>query len=349
MIQKLRKKTSNPFIADLIAFLFFLFISLSFSACKKTGPTLPSLPEDMGYRYFCLGNKADTETSTSPGLVLMGGGSDVDEAFRWMIKQSGGGDFVVIRASGSEAYNPYIFSLGEVDSVETLVIYNRQGASDSFVFNKVINAEALFIAGGDQADYLRLWKGTPLNEAINLAIRQGTVIGGTSAGLAVLGEFIFAAYNGTVYSAEALANPYNSYVTLERNFLFIPWLEKVITDSHFVTRNRMGRLVVFLARIIKDDWSSIVKGIGIDEATALLIEIDGTVKLVGSGAAYFLLADRLPEVCQPGSPLSYSQIHVYRMQRGDYFNLVAWQGSGGLTYYLWVTSGTLFSSTGSIY
>ncbi|MGB9893413.1 MAG: cyanophycinase [Candidatus Saccharicenans sp.] len=279
----------------------------------------------------------------------MGGGSDVDDAFRWMIQKSGGGDFVVIRASGSAAYNSYISNLGQIDSVETLIVNSRLGASDQFVVDKVRNAEALFIAGGDQSDYLRLWKGTPLNEAINFAVSRGAVIGGTSAGLAVLGEFVFAAYNGTVYSSEALANPYNSNISLERNFISIPLLPRVITDSHFVTRDRMGRLITFLARIIKDGWSPEAKGIGIDEATALLVEPSGSAELVGVGAAYFLMADHMPEACQPSTPLSYSLVPVYRIQAGGHFNLLAWQGSGGQAYYISALSGNLSSSSGSVY
>src|SRR5215211_3018429 len=72
------------------------------------------------YEYYVEGNAEDVTASTSAGLVLMGGGTDVDAAFQWMIGKSGGGDFVVIRATGTDAYNPYIFGLGTVDSVETL-------------------------------------------------------------------------------------------------------------------------------------------------------------------------------------------------------------------------------------
>jgi cyanophycinase-like exopeptidase len=62
------------------------------------------------------------QTITEPGFVLMGGGTDVDEAFKWMIDRSGGGDFVVIRATGTNAYDSYIYGLGSVNSVETIII-----------------------------------------------------------------------------------------------------------------------------------------------------------------------------------------------------------------------------------
>ena len=83
------------------------------------------------YSYFRVGNANDVTTSTTPGTVLMGGGTDVDAAFQWMCGRSGNGDFLVIRATGTDAYNPYIQQLcpGE-NSVATLIIPNRAAASD---------------------------------------------------------------------------------------------------------------------------------------------------------------------------------------------------------------------------
>ena len=111
---------------------------------------LPLFAAKKSYEYYVVGNPADVATSTTAGTVLAGGGSDVAAAFQWMINKSGGGDFVVIRATGTDAYNPWINGLGTVNSVETLIIKSRAAASDPFVVAKIQNAEALFIAGGDQ-------------------------------------------------------------------------------------------------------------------------------------------------------------------------------------------------------
>src|SRR4026209_2105018 len=107
-----------------------------------------------GYQYFVVGNSADAVPSTSGLLVLQGGGTDVDENFVRMGARSGGGDFVVIRASGTDAYNPYILGLCFCDSVGAIVFKNRQAAFDPFVLDKIRRAEALFIAGGDQSEYV---------------------------------------------------------------------------------------------------------------------------------------------------------------------------------------------------
>ena len=94
------------------------------------------------YSYFRVGNQDDVTTSTTPGTVLMGGGTDVDAAFQWMCARSGNGDFLVIRATGTDAYNPYIQQLcPNENSVATLIIPNRDMASDPFVISTIQNAK----------------------------------------------------------------------------------------------------------------------------------------------------------------------------------------------------------------
>jgi len=303
------------------------------------------------YEYFVVGNSENVEKTTTAGELLMGGGTDVDAAFQWMINKSGGGDFVVIRATGTDAYNPYIYDLGTVDSVETIITKNRVAASDPFVVDKIRNAEALFIAGGDQNDYVTLWKGTPVEDAIHHLVTRNVPIGGTSAGLAVMGEFLFSAANGTVDSPTALSNPYGRRIALDRDFLVLPNMGGIITDSHFVTRDRMGRLVTFLARIVKDGWAPSAKGIGIDEMTAIAVEPNGSVSVLGSGAAYFLRTPGAPEVCQSKTPLTYRNLSVYRVSGSATFNLSTWTGSGGTGYTLSAEAGVLNSTQagGGIY
>jgi cyanophycinase len=85
------------------------------------------------YRYFRIGNPADVKTSTEAGFALIGGGKDLDPAFQWMCRRSGGGDFLILRATGTDAYNPYVETLCHQNSVSTLVIPDKRAANDSFV------------------------------------------------------------------------------------------------------------------------------------------------------------------------------------------------------------------------
>lgn len=315
---------------------------------------LAAADDATGYEYFITGNPNDTKTNTSYGLLLMGGGKDVASAFQWMMEKSGGGDFVVLRASGTDAYNTFIAGLGKVDSVETLIIKTRAAASDPFVVGKIRNAEAVFIAGGDQWNYVRNWKDTPVEDAINFVASKKAPVGGTSAGLAVLGEFLYSAQNDGVTSAEALANPFTERVTVDRQFLSLPLMKGIITDSHFVERNRMGRTASFLARILENDWMrSPVKAIAVDREAAVAVEADGSATVHGKNAAYFIQTSGQtpgkPEMCQPGRPLTFNNLSVYKAPGGAMFNLPKWRGSGGTAYTVSASNGMLSSSIGTIY
>ncbi len=82
----------------------------------------------------------------------MGGSTDVDSAFVWMIERAMGGDFVIIRTDDDDLYNPYVMALSNntLNSVTSLVILDRKGAQDPTVAKVVQNADAIFLAGGDQ-------------------------------------------------------------------------------------------------------------------------------------------------------------------------------------------------------
>src|SRR6185436_3776998 len=137
-------------------------------------------PPLAGYQHYLIGNAADVVRPTTGLLVLQGGGDDVDENYVRMGAHGGGGDFVVLRASGEDDYNDYIYGLCHCDSVETIVFYDREAESDPYVIRTIRNAEALFIAGGDQSRYVRFWQGTPVEDAINFVAAKPAPIGGTS-------------------------------------------------------------------------------------------------------------------------------------------------------------------------
>src|ERR1035441_9673892 len=128
---------------------------------------------DTPYKYYLTGSAAHVQTRTTPGFALVGGGKDVDSVTRWFLQRSGGGDVVVLRASGSDGYNPYMMGLAKIDSVESLVVATPEAARDPFVADRIRKAEALFIAGGDQWNYVRVWNHTPLSEAIQYLIDKG--------------------------------------------------------------------------------------------------------------------------------------------------------------------------------
>jgi cyanophycinase len=302
------------------------------------------------YKYFRLGNRNDIQTKPTAGVAMMGGGRDLDDAFRWLCNQGDGGDFLILRARGDDDYNSYVNGLCKANSVATLIIPDREAANDPAVAEIIRKAEVVFIAGGDQAKYVRGWKGTPVESAINENIAAGKPIGGTSAGLAVEGGFVYGALGDKpderdLSSADVLPNPYFERVTLVRDFLKIPHLENLITDSHFAKRDRMGRSLGFLARIMKDGWSQSPRELAIDERSAVLVDAGGKARVVGTGkGAYFLRPTHAPEVCENGIPLTFRGVSVYQVRGGGHFDLISWTGDGGTTYLLSVERGKIEST-----
>ena len=279
------------------------------------------------YDYYLTGNPADVAAATTSGLGLMGGGTDVDALFTWMSDRAGGGDFVVIRASGADGYNQYVYDLGDFDSVETLVLSNRAASSDPVVLQTIRHADALFIAGGDQSNYVNYWKGTPVEDAIHELAARDVPIGGTSAGTAILSEFVYAAQRASA----------------------------VITDQHLIERDRLGRTLAFMARIVTDGWAAESKSIAIDRETAVLVDAAGRATVVANAShptpyAYFIRGGT-PEICQPRVPLTYRNLSVYRVQPGSRFDVPSWHGVGGTAYTLTVEAGAISSTQpgGSIY
>lgn len=314
------------------------------------------------YTSYFLGDVTDVTTTTQYGLCLMGGATEDDNAMTWFLNKSGGGDIVVLRATGTNGYNSYLFSgLGvTVNSVETIVINSLAAANDPYVRQQIRNAEAVFIAGGNQFDYISYWKNTAVDSALNYLINTKLCpIGGTSAGMAIQGQAYYSAAVSSITSATALSDPYHAAVTIGNNdFLHNPSLNRVITDTHFDNPDRRGRLSVFLARLFQDSTQSFF-GIACDEYTAVCIDNLGIAKVFGGfptydDNAYFIQANCTlpngPENCSAGQPLTWNRnsaaLKVYQI-KGDInannsFNLNDWITCSGGSWQNWyVNSGVI--------
>jgi cyanophycinase len=323
---------------------------MRFTVFLVVGALAAAAQSRKGYEFFHLGKAEAPRTQTSSGFLLAGGGKTPDDAYRWFVRKAGGGEAVTLRASGADAMNQVLIDAG-ADSAATVLFQERSASFDSFVADRLRHASAVFLAGGDQWKYVSYWKGTPIAEALNELIAKGVPVGGSSAGLAVLGEFGFSAEHDTIASKQALANPFDPAVTISTDFIRIPLLKGIITDTHFARRDRMGRTLVFLARLIHDGQARPASSIAVDEGNAVLLEPDGSATVSGSGFAYFIRAAAAPQVCEPGKPLTIRDIAVYRLGRAGKFDIKAWRGEGGTAYTLSVEAGEVRSTQpgGGIY
>lgn len=303
------------------------FLSLLLAALSMPGHAqgMRSL-QDPGYRYYEIGAVgAPRAARTEPAMMLMGGGEWVPAAFQWWLGRAGHGRVVILRASGAdELQNRLYRDVGGVVSVQTLVFNSRRAADHPAVLGVIAAADAIFIAGGDQSRYIRFWKGTAVNEALNAHVRAGRPIAGTSAGLAILGGYSYGALDGgSVTSRRALRDPMGSAVTLDSDFLAMPYLANVVTDTHFGKRDRLGRLIVFVARAAQRSGQQDMVGLGVDEDTALCVEADGTGQVFSrdGGYAWPVMPQRAADRLRGGSPLEFRAIPVTGVGEGSRLHL----------------------------
>lgn len=236
--------------------------------------------------------------------------------------------------SGPTGYNEYIYGLGSVNSVETLLIDTRAKAMKIEAGERIRQAEMLFIAGGDQWNYVNFWKNSEVSKAIKYLVEVKKVpIGGTSAGCAVLSGIIFDAKNGSAVSQDVLPNPYDQTVSISKTFIELPFLDNTISDQHYSQRTREGRHITFMARMAKDMGINQPKGIGVDEKTAVCIDRDGNASVFGTNKAYFLISNAtIPETCVANTPLTWDNtdnaVRAYIYQASNTgtsaFNLTTW-------------------------
>ncbi len=295
--------------------VFLLTVLLALSA-------MPAHARD--YRRFFVGDaRVATPGPVTPGLLLMGGGDRNLDALRWFLKKSGNGHVVALSGSyTTEMADELYHEAGGVSSVETFVFRNRKASSDARILASLAKADGIFIAGGDQARYLRYWKGTPVAAALDAHVRSGKPLAGTSAGLAILGEYLYGAMDGgSITSPQALADPLGAAVTIEQDFLHLERLRGVVTDSHLSARDRLGRLFAF---VTKAEWlagspARQLLGLGVDTSAALAVDADGSSRIFATdpGGAAWLVRGGFAEPPVPGKPLSARRIEVTGVGAGS--------------------------------
>ncbi len=271
-------------------------------------------------KTFLIGDEnAKTPGSVGYGILMSGGGDWSYDAFRWFAAKAGNGHIVILRAPDADATTEDMIGtqtemfndVKGFTSIRTFAFFDRSASFDKDLLAAIKSADGIFLAGGDQSRYVRYWRGTPVEKAIEAHVAANKPLGGTSAGLAVQGQFLYGAMDGgSITSAEALPDPLGKAVTIETDFLNFPIFKNFITDSHFKERNRQGRLVAFMAKSLKMGAGKIY-GIGIDEQTALCVEKDGSAKLFSNidGAAWlFDFADA--PIAQINKPLEVKNLSV---------------------------------------
>jgi cyanophycinase-like exopeptidase len=284
-------------------------------------PELPPLDGSYGVEVVRQGATTDaTPVLKGPSLLLQGDGTPLEAALRAHVRQVADRplDVVVLAASfpergGATPECDRLTDRSRLHSCTTIIIPDPRGADVQAVADTVRRAEVVYFAGGNQCNYVE-WRGTAVHAAVKTVVERGGGVGGGSAGLAVQGDIVYDGCAGSVRSDEALSNPYHRRISFSDSVFAWPALDRVITDSHFAERDRMGRLLAFVARQTAGRADAFY-GLGVNEATAVVIGPEQTGRVYGN-RAYLVHAGHAPETVQPGTPLTYDRVSIVRLSPG---------------------------------
>ncbi|HYU33094.1 MAG TPA: cyanophycinase [Thermoanaerobaculia bacterium] len=224
-----------------------------------------------------------------PGLLIAIGGAEdkVRERviLRHFVEACGGHDAnIVVLATASELpetgerYADLFYQL-EADAVEVLRVRTREDAlaAGAGTLDLLEYATGLFMTGGSQLRITSALGGTRLAETILRRHRAGMVVAGTSAGAAAISEHM-------ISMGDSGGTPRRRLVQMAKGLGLAPDL---IIDQHFRRRDRLGRLLTALS------YNPEPLGLGIDEDTAAVIDGDGQLRVLGSGAVAVVDASNL--------------------------------------------------------
>jgi len=226
-------------------------------------------------------------------ICAVGGGPEdnggwSDEPYDWMVEKGDSGKVIILSYGDATSWLPnYFVSLGASSSYNKK-ISSRASADLQSTYDELITAKVIFLRGGDQWQYVNLWKGTKTEDAISYVFENGGVIAGTSAGAMVLGEIVFSAQFASPDSKTALTNPTASSLSLDDDFLKL--VPNVLFDTHVAERGRHGRLIAMMYKYFNDK-NHIVTGCGVDDKTALCINSNGIAEVMGTGSVSIFTAD----------------------------------------------------------
>ncbi len=256
-------------------------------------------------------------------LFIIGGGSRPDAMVDRIIDEAGlrqGGYGVILPMSSSEPDSSvYYASLQFIKRGVTAVYglnFEKGKMYSQARLDSIRNAKLVYISGGDQNRFMDVVRGTDIEKAIHDAFHRGSLIGGTSAGAAVMSKVMI--------TGNELKHPdYRStFRTIEAENIEtkpgLGLLPGAIVDQHFLWRSRHNRLISAVIEFPE------LMGIGIDESTAILV-VGNEAEVVGDAQVVVLENKKKSKVVRNGK-LGAKDIRMSVLLPGEKFKVTSPRG-----------------------
>ncbi len=215
-------------------------------------------------------------SETSGQLVIIGGAEDKEgdcTILREFVRRAGGVNArIVVMTVATELPREVgenyirVFERLGVEDVRIVDTVEREDASSATYLEAIEKATGVFFTGGNQARITSILKDTEIDRLLHKRLSEGIVIGGTSAGAAMMPDVM-------IVEGDSETNPRLEIVEMEPGMAFLPG---VVIDQHFLQRGRIGRLLSAVSQ------QPVVLGFGIDENTAIVVN-NNQFEVIGEG------------------------------------------------------------------
>ncbi len=257
--------------------------------------------------------------ATAQGTLIIIGGHEEREGdaiiLRAVAERTKGGKLVVATLATSEPEETYqeyrrAFTALGVKQIVHLDVPDREDLLRDPRPEIMESASVVFFTGGGQLRITTQFGGTQLCEQIQEFYRRGGTIAGTSAGASVMSDTMLV--SGDADSSHRVGS----------NLLMAPglgYIKDVIIDQHFAERGRIGRLLGAVAQNPR------LLGVGIDENTAIVVEKENRVRVLGDGAVYIVDGRQVTSTNMDDDSedqtLSIFNVRLHVLSQGDEFDL----------------------------
>ncbi|MBC7790793.1 MAG: cyanophycinase [Anaerolineae bacterium] len=300
---------------DATTLLSVAAICLGAAACATNSPTQRSTPTTVSSNrgtLYIVGGGPQPPALVKEFVDLAGGAGRARIVIFAMASQEGltGGEEKAqdLRALGAHATNIYV---------------TRAQANTDSIARLLDGATGVWFGGGDQARLTAALRGTRTGDALGRLYASGAVIGGTSAGAAVMSEIMITGDERKIGGDRPPSDSSEAFLTISRENIVVDtgfsYLPGAIVDQHFVRRKRHNRLISLVLE------KPVRLGVGVDESTALIVQPDGRWRI--AGASVVVIYDARRSSVTPGAPLGASNVTMHVLPAGSRFDPVSGKAS----------------------
>jgi cyanophycinase len=266
-----------------------------------------------------------TVVAAQPGpLYVVGGGPQTDAMVREFVDLAGGpgrARIVVLAmasASGARSGEAKAADLRALGAAAQNVWVTREQADLDSVAALLADATGIWFGGGDQNRLARIVRGTALERAIRARHAAGAVVGGTSAGAAVLSAIMITGDERRRGGSRPTSDSSAVNITIDRDNVVtdagFALIENAVIDQHFVRRRRHNRLLSLVLERAPH------LGAGVDESTALVVERDGTWRVAGESVVVIYDARDAARSTPDAPVLGASGVRMHVLPAGGRFD-----------------------------